>query len=60
MPEFRLSVVIDATEAPHGHLHHARFITAHSLPDAGRRVVAALKLIDEPKEESPNEHHPTS
>lgn len=63
IPKFRVSLVISATPPLKGHLHHARFIQAHSLDDAGHRTIAALNLIDEPKEKAnepagdPNDNH---
>ncbi len=57
IPEFRVSVTIDAIAPTGGHIRTVIIIAAHSIDDAGRRVVAALKLIDEAKED-PNDGSP--
>lgn len=57
--KFRVATTIYQTDSPYATVAHSVFIQAHSTDDAGRRVIAALNLIDEAKEEaqdgSPNQ-----
>lgn len=52
IPKFRVGVNIDALSAPSGHHTTSVIITGYSIDDAARRVVAALKLIDQANEET--------
>lgn len=50
VPEYRVKTTIETVRGPHQILEYARIIHAYSVTDAGRRVTAAIKLIDEAKE----------
>lgn len=52
IPKFRIATRIFDTDPPYAVRDHSVYITAHSIDDAGRRVMAALNLIDEAKEEA--------
>lgn len=59
VPEYRVKTTIETVRGPHQILEYSRIIHAYSVTDAARRVTAALKLIDQAKEEaqdgSPNQ-----